>query len=211
MPDRDVFSRHIPRGWQAAARIAHSGLDDVVCTVKLMRALGNDTKRGGCPGINEIADIVADAFGSPDTGLHEGASRRLDQVNRNHMNDRTEVAVETARTMLAFDKSHDPSASGVADLEQVRLNVATRYLIGFAMRQISSPSLLSSLGETSDVPVAVYLARQQSARKLLADSPELETLARQLLSSPEGGRARTPRLSIPEMTPDEMVSFALTV
>lgn len=211
MPDRDVFSRHMPRGWQAAARIAHSGLDDVTCTVKIIRALGNDTKRGGCPGVNEIADIVADAVGSHDTSPHEGARRRLDEVHRKHMNDRTEVAVETARTMLAFDNTLHPSASGVADVGQIRLNVAKRYLIDFAMRQISSPSLLSFLGEASDVPVGVYLGRQQRARKLLADSPEVEKLARQLLSSSEGDRATTPRLSIPEMTPDEMVSFALTV
>lgn len=210
MPDRDVFSRHVPRGWQTAARICYSGLDDAVTMVKLMRALGKNVKQGGCPGIDEIPNIVADAIGSPHTAPHEGARRRLDQVNRKYVNARTEVAVESARALLAFAETQDQSTSGSVDLEQIRLDVGTRFLIEFAMRQISSPSLLAALGETDDVPVAVYLQGQQRARKLLTDSPEVGTLARQLLSSPEGDRATTPRMTIPQMTPDEMVSFALT-
>lgn len=210
MPDRDVFSRHVPWGWQTAARICYSGLDDAATTVNLLRALGSDMKQGGCPGIGEVGDVVADAKGLSDTDPFAGARRRLEQVNRKYVNDRTEVAVETARTILAFDNILEPSTLGLADADQFRLNVAIKFLIDFAMKQISSPSLLDSLGKTSDVPHAVYLERQQRARRLLADLPEIKTLARQLLSSPEGDRATTPRLTISQMTSDEMVSFALT-
>lgn len=211
MPDRDVFSRHIPREWQTAAKVAYGGRDDVVAKVELVRALSKYVKQGGCPGIDEIADIVADIVGFPDTHPYEGARRGLEQASRKYVNGRTEVAVEVARRILAFDSILNPSVSGPVDLDQIRVNVAKRFLIESAMRQISSPSLLRFLEETGDELAAIYLRQQQHARKLLADSSEIGTLARQLLSSPEGDQARIPRLSIPEMTPDEMVSFALTV
>lgn len=210
MPDRDVFSRHIPRGWETAARAAHSGLDDAVTRVKLLRALIKDMKQGGCPGIDEIADIVGDAKGSLDTAPQEGAWRRLEQVNRKYVCERTAAAVNSALSILAALSTAAPGASRFAEPSQIRFIVAKTFLIDFAMMQISSSALLSSLERNGDVSVSEYLQRQEHARQLLTNSLEVGTLARQLLVAPDGEQAKTPRLPIPKMTPEEMVSCALS-
>lgn len=210
MPDGDVYSRQVPKGWQTAARFVFTGQDDAVTIPKLIRALGQFVKDGGCPGINDIATIAADALISPHAADLQEVKRDLAEINRYYASDRTALASDVARRIVASPVNLFPDASVACDNETIRISVVRKVLVELLMNQMSSTALQTSLINSGDVTFHEYWHRQRHVNDLLSDSPEVEVLARQLLHAPEGKGIKTPRVHISRLTPEEFVSFPLT-
>lgn len=210
MPDGDVYSRHIPRGWQTAAKFVFTGQDDAVSLPKLFRAMGQMVKQGGCPGINEIAAVVEDALMSPRLTSNQQMKRELEQIKRRYASDRTVFASETARRIVGSPADWFPDSSVLRDSERIRLTVVRMVLIELAMSQISSTALQTSLMKRGDVTFHEYEQRQRHAKDLLVNSPQVEQLAGQLLGKPEGDGIKVPRIRSPKLTPEEFITFPLT-
>ena len=210
MPDGDVYSRHIPRGWQTAAKFVFTGQDDAVSLPKLFRALGQMVKQGGCPGINEIAAVVEDALMSPRLTSNQQMKRELEQIKRRYASDRTTIASDVARRIVASPADWFPDSSRLRDPERVRLTVVRAVLIELVMTQISSTALQTSLMNSGDVTFHEYWQRQRHFKRLLFDSPHIGELAGEVFRNPEGDGIKVPQIRSPKLTPEEFITFPLT-
>lgn len=210
MPDQDIYNRHIPKNWQTAARVAFTSQDDEFITQTLLRALGNEVKQGGCPGIDEIAATVADFVASPNAATCDEISRRLERINRRYANERTALAQEAARKILLdTDNSHSGTPLVLGE-GRISLAISKAFLIELAMSKISSPKLAASLSKKRELSTYLYMQRQQRVGHLLATSPEIELLAQRLLDAPEGRGIKAPRVTITKLSPEEAASYQLT-
>jgi phosphatidylserine/phosphatidylglycerophosphate/cardiolipin synthase-like enzyme len=210
MPDRDVYSRHVERGWQTSARFAYSSQDDDMIMLKLMNALGAEVRRGGCPGLEEIARVAIDALRTRDLVQDKGSKRRLDHIIRRHLNERTTIAAESARRIVAVPALSCIGAATFIDDKEVRLGIAKEFLADLAVHKIASPRLLRSLQAEENMSVSEYMWRQKRVQRLLISHPALDTLAHRLLAAPEGHLITIPRVSVPKLSPEEMATFPLT-
>lgn len=210
MPDGDVYDRNIDRWWQTAARRVFESDGNELAPPALLRALGRMMKDGGCPGFDVIVAITADAICSEDvSAVRREASTRLECVRRSARNDRTTVAVEAARRLLAA-----PDVLELADPSRrpnvVRQEIAERFLIDLAEKKYSAGVLLRELVEIRGVSIDDYRRRAERARSLLASSPELSRLASQVLTCPTGAGIKEPRPKTPKPSQEVLVHMALS-
>lgn len=210
MPDQDIYNRHVPKGWQTAARIAFTSRDDQFTTQMLLRALGEEVNQGGCPGIHEIAAIVADVVASPNASPYEEISGRLDRIVRRHAKERTYLAREAARKIV-LDFAISPfSTPLVLNDGRVDLAVSKALLVELAISKVSPPALAAELKITREVSTYEFVQRQERMGDLLSKSPEIENLAQRLLDAPQGHGLRAPRVTITKMSAEELASYQLT-
>lgn len=211
MPDRDIYNRHVPRGWQTAARFVFTGQDADVTRAKLLRALGKDVQQNGLPGIDAIASIVAAAVTASNSTIVREALFQLEQVCFRHASDRTVLAVKTARRILLNPSAELSELANLRDPSQVALRTVRLCLIDLVVKALSPPSLTAELVETRDLSFRDYRTRLSRVKSLLEDDPQLDLLASRLRSSPGGEGIKAPRIVDPKLTPEELISLPLTV
>src|SRR5687768_1986354 len=97
MPDRDVFDRNVRRGWQTAARLALSFDDEPNSLSSVIRALGNDIKKEGLPGFDQIVSALARCNSDMDAlAMHDA----LERIRSDFLCTSTEEAVAAAKRLL---------------------------------------------------------------------------------------------------------------
>ncbi len=211
MPDRDVYDRNIERGWQTAARRVYEGDEDTLILASLLRALGLALKDGGCPGIDTIASIVATTVGSADPrGGRKEAVAQLERVRRLTGTSRTELAVDCARRILSDPDALFSELADRIDPERAKLIVAEAILVEMAKLKISCHGLMHEMVEKEHKPIGLVLARRQHALDLLAQSPQITKLAREVLRCPEGQTVKVPRVKTPKPAQEDLVYMAIS-
>jgi hypothetical protein len=211
MPDRDVYDRNVARGWQTAARRVYQGDDDELTLRSLLYSLGRVLKDGGCPGIDEIAAIVAQAVASPDPLVtRREAHAQMERVRRASGSTRTEVAGEVARRVLVDPGAVFPTLADGHDQERAKLGVAASILAELAIKKISPAAVTHELVEVERVPIEAVLARRRNAQGLLAGAPQLTKLAREVLAQPDGRLVKAPRVKTPKPSQEALVHIAIS-
>lgn len=130
MPDKDLFQRTFAPGWRRVYRLAKEGAGDdsevgAACIKAAAKSL-RETK--GCPGFNEIAQIVTDVdhnrkseplFAVGDAiSLFEPLTSLRQIEERYQQNRMTKIAARAARSLLAGKSSGNDS--------EVRQNLAEK-------------------------------------------------------------------------------------
>ena len=211
MPDRDVYDRNVDRGWQTPSRHVYGGSDDDLTLPSLLRALGRTLKNGGCPGVDTVASIVAEAVGSAEPRLaRREVGAQLEQVRRACGSARTEIAVVIARRILAEPDVLFPTPADCLDRDRVKEIVAKEILVELAIRKISTSALTHELVEKENKSIGHVLARRQHARELLTSAPQITGLAREVLASPEGQTIKIPRVKTPKPAQEEILVMAIS-
>lgn len=208
MPDRDLFTRHLPAAWWQAGRSVYAYCnDDEVMIKRLVQSLWKFSDE--CPGISEITDITLTAV---DSGLSEISYReavdRLVRVKRLSTDRRTCHVGAAARGFLD-EWLRNPS--GYRGEKVSRTQVASHILARVAIAQVScSPSFLCKIADSQGVDVQIVLDRQHHVLDLLQASPHLKRLARNVLS--ESGQRPLKRLRIPiaQFSQDELVYLPIS-
>lgn len=113
MPDKDLFQRTFARGWRKVYRLARDGAGDdsevsAACVAAAAKSL-RETK--GCPGFNEIAQIITNSnherksqplFAAGGVINLSGPVEQVRQVEECHQQNRmTKIAARAARSLLA--------------------------------------------------------------------------------------------------------------
>jgi len=210
MPDGDVYSRNVERGWQTASKYAFVCDDEKQVVAKLSGALSRTLKASGCPGIGGIAAIVATTLETPDPRAERGeAYAALRRIGSECGNTLTELAITAARRIIENPDDAVPLPEDRRAEERVRTLVAERALVGIAEAKAFSGGLLHALMGREGASRETLVRRRDRSLVNLAASPELARLAQQLLFDPEGGRITTPRSRIPKPTLQETVHMAL--
>lgn len=196
MPDRDIYDRHVERGWQTAARRVYQG-DWELAVPSLLGSLKRVVKRDGCRGIDRIAAIVVTAVCSPDlTGRRRAAEPALARVERDNLSTPTDIATAAARRIIADPGQFMPIPLDPSAKEQSLAIATAAILVEVAMTKISPPCLTGEILEKDGVPSGVVIAHRQRARGLLAEAPDLLKLARAVLQQPDGKPIKLPRVRI---------------
>jgi hypothetical protein len=203
MPDRDVFDRNVSRGWVRAAHltIGHDGNPDALRSV--IRALGQELKREGCPGLDAVVGIVIDAYRSTDRQLaQERACDQLDRLRCDEASSTTEIAVAAAKRLLI----QPPLCCD----NPLPVTIAAHLLAELADARMCPAPLLAELVESGDVSIQTIQFRRKRVKSMLAAAPETQRLAELLLADPSGASVKTPRMRRPEMSQADILLTALT-
>lgn len=209
MPDCDVYDRHVPRGWKTAARIVFTNHDEGVAREKLLRALGDTIKQGGCPGIDQVTSLVAEALECSDTvkARNNEVKRQLQYITSRYSNYRTEMLAEVARKVLLCPKLQFPDTIG---REQIKLEVARVFLVRLVKSNISPQALENALCREDELSPVEYGQHIGRFERLLADSPEMNILAARLLAAPSGEGIKIPPVRAPKLSMEEIMALHLT-
>lgn len=210
MPDGDVFSRNVERGWQTASQHAFACDDEKQVVTKLSAALSRTLKASGCPGLDAIATVVVTTIRAPDPRAVRGeayaALRRIDLERGNAL---TDFAITAARRLIENPDDVVPLPEDRLDEERVQTLLAEQALKEIAEAKAFSGGLLRALMRREGTSRETLVGQRDRALANLAASPELARLARQLLLNPQGGRITTPRSSVPKPPLEETVHMAL--
>lgn len=210
MPDGDIFSRNVERGWQTASHHVFSCDDEKQVVSKLSAALSRILKAGGCPGIGAIAAIVATALEAADPrAVREESYAALRRIGSESGSAVTEIAIIAARRMIENPADAVPLPEDRLDKERVRSLVAERALVEIAEAKACSGGLLLAVMRREGASRETLVGRKDRSLANLAASPELARLAQQLLLDPHGERITTPRSKIPKPSLEETVNMAL--
>jgi hypothetical protein len=211
MPDGDVYDRKVDRGWQTAARRVFESDADELTLASLIRSLGRMMKGGGCPRIDEVVTITADALGSPEVSTTRREARtQLDRVRREACNDRTTVVVEAAKRLLADPYGLDLPDPNRRDPDAVHLKIAQWLMVELATRKFAPGALMQEQVENRGVPIEVFRRRRERARSVLASSPELARLTSQMLAHPNGMGIKAPRSKTPKPAQELLLNMAIS-
>lgn len=209
MPDRDVFDRNVRPGWQTAARRMIGAADDPDALASVIRALANEVKKVGCPGLDQVVSIVADAMRQPDNrASRKFAHQRLDRIRREQASSVTEQVVKAAKEILV-DQASFVSRLGRADAE-VRVDIASQILAALADDWMCPTRLLAEIIEQGQVSFQEVRARRDRAKKMLMSASETRRLAEQLLADPSGALVKRLQISRVKLTQAEILVTALT-
>jgi len=193
MPDRDVFDRHVQREWRKVARLLLSAEVDPSVLQKVMRHLGDDFRRKGCPGFDQIVSIVVEAASSDQSMeiARQVAVNRLEQTRRCEGASSTEIAVGAANVVLA-ELMHYHEAV-VADQKELELRFAAQILAELAAKRMNFSSLLPEMVEHNLLSYQTMAARIERTKRSLRSSPDMRALAAQILQDPSGRTLKLPR------------------
>lgn len=211
MPDRDVFNRKVERGWQTAARLLIGGTDDDEALAAAIRALVRMIKANGRPGLDQVVQIVADALRSPrPTTARAIAIAKLDDVRLHQATRQTEIAVASAKGILAGRLESGISSTESGDKENLHEHLAIRIVTDLAMTSLFPAPLLAELVEAGDISFQGFSLRRQRANKMIVTSPQTRRLALQLLADPSGTSVKAPQMARRKKSQAEMLVVALT-
>lgn len=210
MPDRDIFDRTVRPGWKTAARLVIGSADDPSALASLIRALAKEVKNGGCPGLDQIVDIVVDDLRASDQrAARHLAHWQLDRVRLLQGNGVTEIAIIAAKQFLARPASLSDN-SLEKDEEETRINVAAHILADLADALMCSARLRAEIVEQGQVSFQAVQARRDRAKEMLVSAPEIRRLAQQLLADSSGALVKSPRISRAKLSQAEILVTALT-
>lgn len=219
MPDGDIFSRTIARGWRRAARLtnAYAGATDVgrAATSGLVRTL-----RGaeGCPHLDDIIAVVQDVQGElvhapllmydPATvqALRKIANQHLDAIEiQSERHNHTLLATGVARAFVlrmlhkgVADDSAKPLADAIAT--EVCVRITQRYLF-----DVQRPLLMGSRFHNYEEA----WAWDDSVLEIMA--PSINRIARALLRDTTGQAVRAPRWPRESSSTAELLSLPVAL
>jgi hypothetical protein len=193
MPDRDVFDRHVQRGWRTVGRLLLGAEVDPSVLQRVARHLAADLKRNGCPGFDQIAEILVDAIDSqqPKETARQIAIDRLDFVKKREGCTSTELVIRAANIVLAKETHDDPA--DVVNRDELRVSLASRVLAEIATNRMYPSPLVHELVEHERMSFQAMTSIQHRCKHMLQRPPELQSLAAQLLQDPEGCAVKLPR------------------
>ncbi len=211
MPDRDVFRLNCKPGWQTAARRMIGSLDDPEALPSVLRALGRETKANGCPGIDEIVSVLAEALQAPVTPvIRLEALNRLESIRVQHGSANTEVAISSGRRLLASASGLGLPENGMESVGEIRVSIATAILADLADSEMCPAAVLHELIEDRKASFQEVDERRQRAKSLVAAASETRRLAVQLLIDPTGISVRAPRILRVKRSQGDILAIGLT-
>lgn len=204
MPDRDVFDRNVRPGWRSASRLLIGTAEDDDLLRSVIRALGKEIKRDGCPGFEAIVQIVISARRSSDhRHAQRWANEQLEQLRREQASSITEVATNSAKRLLVR-----PPAMSLDEPQP--LTVAAEVLGDLAAAWLCPAPLMASLVEEGHISFQDFRFRRERAKAIFVSSPEFQRLANMLLADPSGTSVRTPQMRRPKISQADILVTAIT-
>jgi hypothetical protein len=211
MPDRDVFRRNCKPGWQTAAQRMIGSLDDPDALPSVLRALGQETKANGCPGIDDIVSVLAEALETPVTpSIRLEALNRFESIRVQQGNANTEVAIASGRRLLASASGLRLPESGMQSVGEIRVNLTTAILADLADSEMCPAAVLHELIEDRKASFQEIEERRQRAKSLVAAASETRRLAVQLLIDPTGVSVKAPRVPREKRSQADILVIGLT-
>ena len=210
MPDGDVFARKVRRNWQTASSRMIGGGEGYQALPAVFRALAKEIKANGCPGLDQIVDILVSVFRlqQPTTERIQAVAQ-LDQVRVQHGNRSTEIAIGSSRRLLAGNSESEPALQEMDDGE-LRIHLSAIILADLADASLCPAALLSELVEEKDVSFQEVHSRRAQCKELLIAAPETRRTAVQLLVDPSGASVRAPQIRREPLSQAEILATALT-
>ncbi len=126
------------------------------------------------------------------------------------MSTRTDQAVDLGRRMLANPDAFLLRPDNQLDCDQLMDGVVASILTELAIARVSPAGLLPELVEKEDLSPDYILARRDHGQRLLAESPQLSALARQVRDHPDGQGIKAPRVPKPKRAQDEIVNMPIS-
>lgn len=203
MPDRDVFDRNVSRGWKHAARLIIGHDEDPNALRSVIRALGQELKRDGCPGVDIIVQIVTDALQSTDRQCaRRQAAKSLERVRREEASGTTETVVVAAQRLIA-----QPPWGCDDTSPQV---VAVHLLADLVDARLCPAPMLGLLVEEGGMSFQTLHSRLERAKAMLVAAPEVHRLAEMVLVDPSGSSVKQPRIRRTKTSQADLLVTALT-
>lgn len=202
MPDRDIFTQHLPVGWWHAGRSVYAGADDEVMVKHIINSLC--TFLDGCPCIDEIADLIVRAF---ESGFSEASHREavggLARVRRTSMDRRMAHIVAAARGFLA---ECPQDLLECQEGGESRVMVTSQILARLAIAQVScSEYFLCQVAESQGADLRTILDRRHHALDVLQSSPHLMKLTKEALSKSGHVPLKRPKVAVPQLPQEELL------
>jgi hypothetical protein len=208
MPDRDIFSQHVERGWRASARRIFAAEPTDRDIGLLVRQAAITLKQIGCLGLDRIAEVVRQAGDRSDALPLSEALARLDAISAESGSSTTRVACEAARLLLL--KGLTAPIAGV-DPTQLPRALAEEFVVKFIQSKVYGSCLTAELVETGAMSFQFCDRRKRELDEWLRRTPGVANLAGQILDDPSGKRVRGSYESAPKPALADLMSMPLTV
>jgi hypothetical protein len=211
MPDGDVFDRSIRRGWQTASRRVLGGGEGQDALPSVLRALGKEVRANGCPGLDQIVSVLTSAIrSSQPKAMRQPALVKLEHLRVQHGDRITQLAIDSARRLLAGGFEPGLSTRQMMDDGELRIDLCTTMLADLADAFMCPAALLPRLVEEGNVSFQAFHSRRQRNKESIVGAPESRRLALQLLADPSGALVKVPQIRRERLSQAEILATALT-
>lgn len=208
MPDRDVFDRHVGIGWRTAARYLLRGKFDEAAQRSVLRALGLELRKHGCPGFAEAVDVtVTSMHDLDDEFVRTAVLQELSQTSRQFRHKNTELLIDVISKAIVSGDFSDYD-DWIAD--DLRTAVGKRVLSRLAIAWMSPAQLIHEAVETEVVSYQSAESRRENAVTTLVAQHATMQLVEQLLKDSSGSAVRVPRIARTKAPIDELLFLSLT-
>jgi len=219
MPDGDIFTRTMARGWRVPARLTNAGTDSEGVARSVTRSLAQTlVEGGGCPMLRQIVTTIEETrqiiartpmYASDPvavTGFFDSANQRLsDLVAAADGHKHTQIAVDLARSVIVelIQMGHplpDTAPSGTVIAERLCWRIVDHYHFD-AQRPLLMGHRFSTFDE-AQVWRAEVSAIMASRVTVIADNLERD---------PTGQTVRNPRWPRQMMSTAEVLASAVVL
>ena len=185
VPDRDIMYSRLAPHWRRPYRLAKGDASAAVVAAEADKALSATLRAtGGCPGIRELADLVAQAVSSPEEQGWRPRADAIVQAAGGHKH--TRIAQEVGEGLLEAHLPRLANLTADAIASEFAVAVLRRIAIHYAFGPIQPVLVSERFGSPSQ---AIAFESECIAEM------RLSSIAAKLLKRPSAERLRTPAKS----------------